>query len=163
MLPVGTLVITEKKAPEGYHINPVTIVKNIKPEGVKDGEAYVTPKIKEDSVSVKIIKVQDGNNIRISDTVFRHTMPDGTTKDYTTDENGEIQLQGLGNRKASGSGNVSGRRDIYPIPAYLNLILPQSIRYDAITQLTENMGISLRRRKKWRWYFNGKNKLAHLS
>ena len=62
-LPVGTLVITEKKAPEGYHINPVTIIKNIRPKGVEGSKAYVTPEIEEDSISVKIIKVQDETNV----------------------------------------------------------------------------------------------------
>lgn len=146
VLPVGTLVITEKKAPEGYHINPVTIVKNIKPEGVKDGEAYVTPKIKEDSVSVKIIKVQDGNNIRISDTVFRHTMPDGTTKDYTTDENGEIQLQGL----ATGKHQVvemSPAEGYLPNTSVFEFEVTAEHQVRAITQLTEDMGISFAEEK----------------
>lgn len=159
VLPVGTLVITEKKAPEGYHINPVTIVKNIKPEGVKDGEAYVTPKIKEDSVSVKIIKVQDGNNIRISDTVFRHTMPDGTTKDYTTDENGEIQLQGL----ATGKHQVvemSPAEGYLPNTSVFEFEVTAEHQVRAITQLTEDMGISFAEEKNGDGNLTVKNKLA---
>ena len=159
VLPVGTLVIIEKKAPEGYHINPITIVKNIKPEGTKDSEVYVTPEIKEDSVSVKIIKVQDGNNIHIPDAVFRHTMPDGTTKDYTTDEKGEIQLQGL----------IVGKHqvvEISPAEGYLpntsvfefEVTVDHQVR--AITQPTEDMGIFFAEEKNGDGTLTVKNKLA---
>lgn len=158
-LPVGTLVITEKKAPEGYHINPVKIIKNIKPHGTEGGEAYVTPEIEEDSISVKIIKVQDGTDVRIPGTVFRHTMPDGTTKDYATDEKGEIQLQGL----AAGKHQVvemSPAEGFLPNTSVFEFEVTADNQVRAITKPTDDMGISFAEESNGDGTLTVQNKLA---
>ena len=158
-LPVGTLVITEKKAPNGYHINPVTLIRNIKPEGAEESEVYVTPEVEEDSVSIKIVKVQDGTKIRIPGTVFRHTMPDGITKDYTTDDKGEIQLQGL----------VVGKHrvvEMSPAEGYLpnTSVFEFEVTADnyvrALTKTTEDMGVSFAKEENGDGILTVKNKLA---
>jgi LPXTG-motif cell wall-anchored protein len=159
VLSVGTLVITEKKAPEGYHINPITIIKNIRPEGVEDSEAYVTPEIAEDSISVKIIKVQDGTNVHIPGTVFRHTMPNGTTKDYATDDKGEVQLQGL----RTGKHQIV---ELSPAEGYLQntsvfeFEVTADNKVHALTKLTEDMGIAFAEEKNGDGTLTVKNKLA---
>ena len=158
VLPVGTLVITEKKAPEGYHINPITIIKNIRPEGVEDSEAYATPETAEDSISVKIIKVQDGTNVHIPGTVFRHTMPNGTTKDYATDDKGEVQLQGLRTGKHQ-IVELSPAEDICRIPVCLNLKLPQITKCMRLQNPQRIWELPLQK-KKTRRYLTVKNKLA---
>ena len=158
-LPVGTLVITEKKAPEGYHINPITIIKNIRPKGVEGSEVYVTPEIEEDSTSVKIIKVQDGSNGRIPGTIFRHTMPDGTTKDYATDEKGEIQLQGLavGNHQVV---EMSPAEGYLPNTSVFEFEVTANHQVRAMTQITEDMGIAFAEEKNGDGTLTVKDKLA---
>ncbi len=158
-LPVGTLVITEKKAPEGYHINPVTIIKNIRPKGVEGSEAYVTPEIEEDSISVKIIKVQDETNVRIPGTVFRHTMPNGTTKDYSTNDKGEIQLQGLAVGKHQVT-ELSPAEGYLPNTAVFAFEVTADKRVHALTKPTEDMGISFAEEKNGDGTLTVKNKLA---
>ncbi len=159
-LPVGTLVITETKAPTGYHINPETIIVKITPPGTIQGaQSYVTPEIKEDSVSVKIIKVQDGKDVRIPGTVFRHTMPDGTTKDYATDNKGEIQLQGL----AVGKHQVvelSPAEGFLPNTSVFEFEVTADNQVQAITQPTPDMGISFAEEKNGDGTLTVKNKLA---
>ena len=95
-LPYGQLVITEIKAPNGYHINGEKFIVKITPPSKPGGiSTTVAPVVEEDSVSAKIIKIQEGTNIKIPGTTFEHTRPDGTKKNYVTDENGEIELKGL--------------------------------------------------------------------
>ena len=159
-LPVGTLVIKETKAPAGYHINGETFIRKITPPGTsQSAQSYVTPEIKEDSTSVKIIKVQDGSNVRIPGTVFRHTMPDGTTKDYATDEKGEIQLQGL----AIGKHQVV---ELSPAEGYLQntsvfeFEVTADNKVHALTKPTEDMGIAFAEEKNGDGTLTVKDKLA---
>ncbi len=159
-LPVGTLVITETKAPVGYHINREAIIKKISPPGTsQDSHSYVTPEMKEDNISVKIIKVQDGKDVRIPGTTFRHTMPDGTTKDYTTDEKGEILLQGL----AVGKHQVvelSPTEGFLPNMNVFEFEVATDNQVHAITQFTSDKGISFVEEKNGDGTLTVKNQLA---
>ncbi len=159
-LPVGTLVITETKAPEGYHINGKTFIRKITPLGTSESaQSYVTPEIEEDSVSVKIIKIQDGTDVRIPGTVFRHTMPDGTTKDYAADNKGEIQLRGL----AVGKHQVvemSPAEGFLPNTSVFEFEVTADNQVHAITQPTPDMGISFTEEKNGDGTLTVQNKLA---
>lgn len=159
-LPVGTLVIKETKAPTGYHINEETFIKRITPSGTsQSAQSYVTPEIKEESVSIKIIKIQKGKDVRIPGTVFRHTMPDGTTKDYATDDKGEIQLRGL----AVGKHQVvelSPAEGFLPNTSVFEFEVTTDNQVHAITQPTSDSGIFFAEEKNGDGTLTVKNQLA---
>lgn len=95
-LPVGTLTIQETKAPTGYFINNEVFVRQIVAGGNKEGvETYNQPEILEKVIKFNIKKVQVGTTTPVSGAVFRHTLPNGSTEELTTDEKGEITITGL--------------------------------------------------------------------
>ena len=95
-LPLGTLTIQETKAPTGYKLNPEVFVRRITPNGTAEGvNTYNEPVIKEDSLDFTIRKVQEGTHILLPNVKFRHTKPNGTTEELTTNPNGEIVIKGL--------------------------------------------------------------------
>ena len=141
-------------------MNGETFIRKITPPGTSEGaQSYVTPEIEEDSVSVKIIKIQDGNNVRIPGTVFRHTMPDGTTKDYATDDKGEIQLQGLSVGKHQVV-EMSPAEGYLPNTSVFEFEVTADNQVRAITQITEDMGIAFAEEKNGDGTLTVKNKLA---
>ena len=96
-LPYGTITFKEIKSPSGYLINSTVIVKQITGNG---GSLTTVPQYeavtqKEQPMTLKIIKVQNGTTLRIPDAEFKWTLPDGSTHTYTTDENGEVFFKGL--------------------------------------------------------------------
>ena len=95
-LPVGTITIQETKAPTGYFINNEVFVKKIVAGGNKEGiETYNEPQVLEKVIKFDIKKVQAGTSTPVSGAVFRHTLPDGSTEDLTTNSLGEITITGL--------------------------------------------------------------------
>ena len=95
-LPVGTITIQETKAPTGYFINNEVFVRKIVAGGNKEGvETYNQPEILEKVIKFNIKKVQAGTSTPVSGAVFRHTLPNGSTEDLTTNGNGEITITGL--------------------------------------------------------------------
>lgn len=95
-LPVGTITIQETKAPTGYFINNEVFVRKIVAGGNKEGvETYNQPEILEKVIKFNIKKVQAGTSTPVSDAVFRHTLPNGSTEDLTTNGSGEITITGL--------------------------------------------------------------------
>lgn len=95
-IPVGTITIQESKAPTGYFINNEVFVRKIEANG---NDQYVStynqPKILEKVVKFDIKKVQAGTTTPVAGAVFLHTLPDGSTKELTTNGSGEITITGL--------------------------------------------------------------------
>lgn len=95
-LPVGTITIQETKAPSGYFINNEVFVRKITPSG---SDANVTtynyPEVNEKVIKFDIKKVQAGTSTPVAGAVFLHTMPNGSTKELTTNGSGEITITGL--------------------------------------------------------------------
>lgn len=95
-LPVGTITIQETKAPEGYYINNEVFVEQITSEGSAENVfTYNAPKIPEQVIKFRIHKIQEDSNVAIDGAVFRHTKPDGSTEELTTDDKGNIEIVGL--------------------------------------------------------------------
>lgn len=95
-LPIGTITIQETKAPKGYFINNEVFVRQITPSGNAEGvETFNMPTVNEKVIKFDIKKVQVGTTTPVSDAVFLHTKPDGTTESLSTDEKGEITITGL--------------------------------------------------------------------
>lgn len=95
-LPVGTITIQESKAPTGYFINDKVFVQKITSSGDAERvETYNQPEVLEKVIKFNIKKVQVGTTTPVSGAVFRHTLPDGSTKDLETNGSGEITITGL--------------------------------------------------------------------
>lgn len=95
-IPVGTITIQETKAPTGYFINNEVFVRKIEANG-KDQyvSTYNQPTVNEKVIKFDIKKVQAGTSTQVSGAVFRHTLPNGSTKELTTNGSGEITITGL--------------------------------------------------------------------
>lgn len=95
-IPVGTITIQETKAPTGYFINNEVFVRKIEANG-KDQyvSTYNQPTVNEKVIKFDIKKVQAGTSTPVSGAVFRHTLPNGSTEDLTTNGSGEITITGL--------------------------------------------------------------------
>ena len=95
-LPVGTITIQETKAPTGYFINNEVFVRKITTSGSNEKvETFNMPTVNEKVIKFNIKKVQVGTTTPVSGAVFRHTLPDGSTKDLETNGSGEITITGL--------------------------------------------------------------------
>lgn len=94
--PIGTLTIQETKAPTGYFINNELFVRKITTSGSNEKvETYDYPEVNEKVIKFDIKKVQAGTSTPVAGAVFLHTMPDGSTKELTTNGSGEITITGL--------------------------------------------------------------------
>lgn len=95
-IPVGTITIQETKAPTGYFINNEVFVRKITPSGHAESvKTYNQPEVLEKVIKFDIKKVQAGTSTPVSGAVFRHTLPNGSTEDLTTNGSGEITITGL--------------------------------------------------------------------
>lgn len=95
-LPVGTITIQETKAPTGYFINNEVFVRKITTSGdIEDVDTYDQPEVPEKVIKFNIKKVQVGTSTPVAGAVFLHTMPNGSTKELTTNGSGEITITGL--------------------------------------------------------------------
>lgn len=95
-LPVGTITIQESKAPVGYFINNEVFVGKITSSGNAERvETFNMPTVNEKVIKFNIKKVQAGTSTPVSGAVFRHTLPNGSTEDLTTNGSGEITITGL--------------------------------------------------------------------
>ena len=96
VLPIGTITIQETKAPTGYFINNEVFVRNITTSGNAESvKTYNQPEVLEKVIKFNINKVQAGTSTPVSGAVFRHTLPNGSTKELTTNGSGEITITGL--------------------------------------------------------------------
>lgn len=95
-LPVGTITIQETKAPTGYFINNEVFVRKITSSGSTETvPTYNYPEVNEKVIKFDIKKVQAGTSTPVAGAVFLHTMPNGSTKELTTNGSGEITITGL--------------------------------------------------------------------
>lgn len=95
-LPVGTITIQETKAPTGYFINNEVFVRKITSTGTAPTiHTYNQPEVLEKVIKFDIKKVQAGTSTPVAGAVFLHTLPDGSTKELTTNGSGEITITGL--------------------------------------------------------------------
>ena len=95
-LPVGTITIQETKAPTGYFINNEVFVRKITSTGTSPNiHTYNQPEVLEKVIKFNIKKVQAGTSTPVAGAVFLHTMPNGSTKELTTNGSGEITITGL--------------------------------------------------------------------
>lgn len=95
-LPVGTITIQETKAPTGYFINNEVFVRKITSTGTAPNiHTYNQPQVLEKVIKFDIKKVQAGTSTPVAGAVFRHTLPNGSTEDLTTNGSGEITITGL--------------------------------------------------------------------
>lgn len=95
-LPVGTITIQETKAPVGYFINNEVFVRKITSSGNGERvETYNYPEVNEKVIKFDIKKVQAGTSTPVAGAVFLHTLPNGSTKELTTNGSGEITITGL--------------------------------------------------------------------
>lgn len=95
-LPIGTITIQETKAPSGYFINNEVFVRKITTSGHAESvETYNYPEVNEKVIKFDIKKVQAGTSTPVAGAVFLHTMPNGSTKELTTNGSGEITITGL--------------------------------------------------------------------
>ena len=95
-LPIGTITIQETKAPVGYFINNEVFVRKITSSGNGERvETYNYPEVNEKVIKFDIKKVQAGTSTPVAGAVFLHTMPNGSTKELTTNGSGEITITGL--------------------------------------------------------------------
>lgn len=96
VLPIGTITIQETKAPTGYFINNEVFVRKITPSGHAESvKTYNQPEVLEKVIKFDIKKVQAGTSTPVAGAVFLHTMPNGSTKELTTNDSGEITITGL--------------------------------------------------------------------
>lgn len=94
--PIGTLTIQETKAPTGYFINNELFVRKITTSGSNEKvETFNMPTVNEKVIKFDIKKVQAGTSTPVAGAVFRHTMPNGSTEELTTNDSGEITITGL--------------------------------------------------------------------
>lgn len=95
-LPIGTITMQESKAPTGYFINNEVFVRKITTSGSVEGvNTFNMPKVNEKVIKFNINKVQAGTSTPVAGAVFLHTMPNGSTKELTTNGSGEITITGL--------------------------------------------------------------------
>ena len=95
-LPIGTITIQESKAPTGYFINNEVFVRKITTSGHAESvKTYNQPEVLEKVIKFDIKKVQAGTSTPVVGAVFLHTMPNGSTKELTTNGSGEITITGL--------------------------------------------------------------------
>lgn len=94
--PIGTVTIQETKAPTGYFINNEVFVRKITTSGSVEGvNTFNQPEVLEKVIKFDIKKVQAGTSTPVAGAVFLHTMPNGSTKELTTNGSGEITITGL--------------------------------------------------------------------
>lgn len=95
-IPVGTVTMQETKAPTGYFINNEMFVRKITSSGNTENVfTFNEPEVLEKVIKFDIKKVQAGTSTPVAGAVFRHTLPDGSTKDLETNGSGEITITGL--------------------------------------------------------------------
>ncbi len=95
-LPIGTVTIQETTAPEGYLRNSTVYVIPVKGNGTGDHVyTYNVPTVPENTLDLDIVKKEKGTDKVIPGVVFRHTLPDGSTEQVTTDKNGKASFKGL--------------------------------------------------------------------
>ena len=94
--PVGTITVQEISPPNGYLLNDkVYVIPITLDSSAQLVTSYQIPTVPENSLDFRLDKRDWNTGKHISGAVFRHTSPDGSTEEATTDENGELTFRGL--------------------------------------------------------------------
>lgn len=94
--PTGTITVQEIKAPNGYLLNDDVFVVPIELDAESQRvTSYAIPTVPENSLDFRLVKLDGNTTDEIPGAVFRHTCPDGSTEEATTDSNGELSFKGL--------------------------------------------------------------------
>lgn len=94
--PVGTVTVKEISSPSGYLLDPKTYTVPITLDSATQRiTSYAIPTSPENSLDFRLDKRDWNTDGSISGAVFRHTSPDGSTEEATTDEKGELTFRGL--------------------------------------------------------------------
>lgn len=95
-LPIGTIVIQEVKAPNGYILSQEKFIRRIKLDPtLANFIDYNIPEVAEKAISFKVIKKLEGTDLPIENVLFEHTSADGTVEQVTTNKQGEVTLSRL--------------------------------------------------------------------
>lgn len=96
MLPLGTITIQEKKAPEGYQINPTIYTVQLQnEEGNKTPPICQKTVVPETLLKLDIQKTLKGTKQPIENVTFTHIRPNGSKETIITDSKGEASFLGL--------------------------------------------------------------------
>lgn len=95
-IPYGTVTVQETKAPTGYKLDDKIYVVQIKDDDAgMIGHLNLPDTIKEKVTEIKIVKTQDGTNLRLPNVVFELTYRDKHKETATTNAKGEAWFKGL--------------------------------------------------------------------
>lgn len=95
--PLGTITIQEIAAPEGYMLNPEVKIQKITSDNKGDEivNVYQTTEISDQVITLDIVKIQKESKTPIEGAKFMHTLPDGSTEEVATDQEGKAMIKGL--------------------------------------------------------------------
>lgn len=95
-LPIGTIIIQEIKAPEGYLKNDQIFIRQITSETSGGMNCkYLHPVISEATMDLHITKRQAHTETSIPGVTFEHKRPNGSIEQIVTNSNGTIRVKGL--------------------------------------------------------------------
>lgn len=98
VLPLGTVTIQETKAPDGYEPDNTLYVQLVRQSVSGTAERWKTPSVRNTSITlppISLKKVDGITNAALPGTVFKHTLPDGSSETLTTDSNGELTFSAI--------------------------------------------------------------------
>ena len=96
VIPLGTIVIQETKAPEGYLLNDEIFVIPVTSDTTSENvTSYIAPAVSENVLKLKLKKMQSGTDRVIEGAIFEHKRPNGEKEVRKTDEKGELSFDGL--------------------------------------------------------------------
>lgn len=91
VLPLGTVTIQERRASNGYRLNPQIFVRKI----ANSSSGLEIAKVAEPIIELELVKYRENTTEVMEGAVFEHVSPDGTVEQAETGTDGKIIFQGL--------------------------------------------------------------------